>query len=263
MTGPALPPADQRAIPADLLEPRWRHHPGLTHAQWQENRREVLARRADDLDRTLAHDPDRWPYGMPDWRAEEYRRESALHQWAEELASQLLTVVGELGWGSGEPLEDACGWIVRVAEERSITSSPPVGDLVPPRRPDPAEFERFRHRLPTRGNVVYILRGADGKALYIGQTSQPRLRLRSHWRGQEWWPEVDRIELYNVADELEARALEYELTQELTPQHSQVTRPELVKLQRLQNALASRSYVLNRARIAAVVPVGEEATRVQ
>ncbi len=66
-----------------------------------------------------------------------------------------------------------------------------------------------------------------------------------------------------MADELEARALEYELTQELTPQHSQVTRPELVKLQRLQDALASRGYVLNRARIAAVVPVGDEATRVQ
>ncbi|WP_299952612.1 GIY-YIG nuclease family protein [uncultured Modestobacter sp.] len=256
MTLPEPPQADQRCISADLLEPRWRSHAGLTHAQWQDNRREVLARRAEELTRNLADDAPRWPGGLPAWRVDEYQREAALHQWAEELASQLLTVAGELGWGSGDPLEDAFSWVHRVANERGIISSPSAGNLTPPRMPDPSEFERFRHQLPSRGHVVYVLLDTEGQALYVGQTGQPRVRIRTHWRSQDWWPEVDRIELHDVADELEARMLEYELTEELAPRHSQVTGFEFIKLQHMQDSVTSRSHKVDRPRKATVVSVG-------
>lgn len=115
-------------------------------------------------------------------------------------------------------------WQICVRVPSEVAAPPtPVDGLIPPRRPDPGEFERFRHGLPTRGHFVYVLAGTDGLALYVGQSSQLRTRIRAHWRGQRWWPEVAEALLWPAADERRARYLEDELTQLLRPAYSRVT----------------------------------------
>lgn len=106
-----------------------------------------------------------------------------------------------------------------------------------PRRADPGEWARLRDGFPLRGFVVYVIRDGSGAVLYVGQTRRPRSRLRSHWRTQDWWPDPVDVELHPVADELAARLLEYRLTGDLRPRHSQVTDYEVGLLARLGGAL--------------------------
>lgn len=98
------------------------------------------------------------------------------------------------------------------------------------RRPAPAEFDAFRHYLPTRGHHVYELADGSGGLLYVGQSQRPRLRLRRHWLTQPWWEDVRSITLTAVADELAARRLELRLHQQLTPAHSRVLDVELHRI---------------------------------
>lgn len=100
---------------------------------------------------------------------------------------------------------------------------------------DLGDFATYQDRLPTRGYVVYVMIRADGRALYIGQTRQPRSRIHAHRRKKPWWPEVRALELHSVADEVAARHLEVDLHGQRRPLHSQVRSHELFRLQSLSN----------------------------
>jgi hypothetical protein len=43
-------------------------------------------------------------------------------------------------------------------------------------------------RLPADGRWIYEAFDGEGERLYIGQTTNPRLRMRSHCRLSEWFP---------------------------------------------------------------------------
>ena len=97
-----------------------------------------------------------------------------------------------------------------------------------------AEYAAFRVYVPTTGHHVYVLRDEQDQALYVGQSRTPRTRLRTHWRTQEWWPDVAAIELHRVDDELSARLLERAMADQLSPVYSVVSRVEDARLARMQ-----------------------------
>lgn len=132
------------------------------------------------------------------------------------------------------PLWQLC---VRVPPELAPPPQPDEWGTMPPRMPVDAEFDRFRHGIPTRGHAVYAFVDHDDRVLYVGQSRQPRVRIRTHWRTQMWWLDVAEILLWLTADELAARELEYRLTELLAPRHSQVTDFEVGLLDRLRMAV--------------------------
>lgn len=60
------------------------------------------------------------------------------------------------------------------------------------------------------GEYVYVLRAADGEAIYVGMTGHPFQRVTAHM-GQPWFEEVAAVELHECADRAAARALEREM----------------------------------------------------
>lgn len=134
------------------------------------------------------------------------------------------------------PQSEIPPWQIRVRIPRELAPPPQPDECgtMPPRMPADAEFDRFRYGLPTRGHAVYVLADRAGDVLYVGQSRQPRLRIRTHWRTQLWWPDVTEVLLWPVADELAARELEYRLTEEMAPRYSQVTEFEVGLLGRLR-----------------------------
>lgn len=98
---------------------------------------------------------------------------------------------------------------------------------------DPARFDSFRDFLPARGHVVYHLVDRWGAVLYVGQTGQPRNRLRAHWSTKPWIREVCTVRLFQTVDALSARHLERAHTGQYSPRYSQVTRAERIMLDRL------------------------------
>jgi hypothetical protein len=118
--------------------------------------------------------------------------------------------------------------------------SPHLADVVRFTVPAGAHTDTFRGQLPTRQHVVYVLADAEGRALYIGQSAQPRLRLRRHCLTQPWWHAVAQVELHPVAGEKAARVLERDLTARLRPSHSQVTASELLRLDRMLSTAGQR-----------------------
>ena len=77
----------------------------------------------------------------------------------------------------------------------------------------------------TAPHYVYELIDADGVHLYIGVTCHIANRLRDHMNSQEWWPEVDRIEVSRCADERSGRDLERALIETVTPKYNSVFTP--------------------------------------
>lgn len=53
--------------------------------------------------------------------------------------------------------------------------------------------------------VLYRIYGEGGHLLYIGQTSQPNMRLRKHAESKDWWPGVATITLehFSSRDDIE------------------------------------------------------------
>src|SRR3954466_7145616 len=85
---------------------------------------------------------------------------------------------------------------------------------------------------PTPG--VYVLRDADGRALYVGKAVHLRRRLRAHFAERRWRalkPEMSRVadaEWHEVGSELEALLREAALIQTLQPPiNVQVGAPDL------------------------------------
>lgn len=126
-------------------------------------------------------------------------------------------------------------WDNEVLDEECDTTSSMVHctlDLTAGSPFDPAPFDSFRAFLPTDGYVVYHLLDRWGDPLYIGQTGQPRARMRAHWSTKPWIGEVCGIRLIQTADELCARDVELMHTKRYRPPYSQVTLGERVLLAR-------------------------------
>lgn len=52
--------------------------------------------------------------------------------------------------------------------------------------------------LNTRAQTaLYVMWRADGVALYVGQSDNPRVRIRAH-RTKRWWPEVDTVSVFDL-----------------------------------------------------------------
>lgn len=70
---------------------------------------------------------------------------------------------------------------------------------------------------------VYVLRGSDGRALYVGKANNLRRRLRTHFAERRWRavkPELTRtasVEWHEVGSEIEALVLEAEWIRDLSP----------------------------------------------
>lgn len=75
-----------------------------------------------------------------------------------------------------------------------------------------------RHHWETANNphMVYELRNADGRMLYVGQTGDLPARLRTHSR-QYWWSEVADVHATLFPDRRAAQACERELIDEHQP----------------------------------------------
>ncbi|MEU5834525.1 type II toxin-antitoxin system prevent-host-death family antitoxin [Streptomyces diacarni] len=68
----------------------------------------------------------------------------------------------------------------------------------------------------TERTAVYRLRDQDEQLLYVGVTSDPRMRFKQHERDKPWWPRVTQreIEWFNSREEAsreEIRAITREL----------------------------------------------------
>lgn len=84
------------------------------------------------------------------------------------------------------------------------------------------------------GPGVYVLRDADGRALYVGKANSLRRRLRTHFAARRWRavrPEFSRAaaaEWHEVGSEIEALLLEAQLIGEFSPVvNVQVAAPSL------------------------------------
>jgi predicted GIY-YIG superfamily endonuclease len=93
--------------------------------------------------------------------------------------------------------------------------------------------ERICARAPS-GPGVYVLRDAEGRALYVGKANSLRRRLRTHFAARRWRavsPEFSRTaaaEWHEVGSEIEALLLEAQLIGELAPVvNVQVAAPSL------------------------------------
>jgi hypothetical protein len=65
---------------------------------------------------------------------------------------------------------------------------------------------QIRHEL-ARADVVYRMFGRRRVLLYIGVTCNLARRLRGHVEQQDWWPEVERIEIEVFADRASAEVV--------------------------------------------------------
>lgn len=70
--------------------------------------------------------------------------------------------------------------------------------------------------LPAAGHFVYVLRAANGDAVYVGKSSNVRQRIREH-AGRPWFDTVTRAETIACADDAEASWRERALIWELAP----------------------------------------------
>jgi hypothetical protein len=71
--------------------------------------------------------------------------------------------------------------------------------------------EENRRRVRTelaRADVVYRMSGPGRLLLYVGVTRNLAGRLRGHVEQQDWWPEVERIEIDVFADRASAERAE-------------------------------------------------------
>jgi hypothetical protein len=125
-----------------------------------------------------------------------------------------------------DPDEDYIGTLL-IESILDLTGGAPFG---------PAPFDTFRDFLPERGHVVYHLIDRWGDVLYIGQTRQARNRMRAHWSTKPWIGEVTAIRLIQTVGEYGARTLELDQTKRHQPPYSQVTRAEVLLLDRMTAA---------------------------
>jgi predicted GIY-YIG superfamily endonuclease len=82
--------------------------------------------------------------------------------------------------------------------------------------------EQICSRAPT-GPGVYVLRDAEGRALYVGKANNLRRRLRTHFAARRWravgaqFARVAAAEWHEVGSEIEALMLEAQFIRELRP----------------------------------------------
>lgn len=118
---PSNPP-DERSVTETRLRP------ALPLDTWQLDRDRRLTEREARYDRHIADLGEGMPYTSASWQADmaaSYRRERDLQTRAEDLASELLDVAAELGWGNGEPAAAAHGWVYTVAAARGLVLDQP------------------------------------------------------------------------------------------------------------------------------------------
>lgn len=76
-------------------------------------------------------------------------------------------------------------------------------------------------RVPERGFVSYVIFGAGGDVLYVGQTRRPRERLREHAKSWGSWFHLARaVLLFPAASEVDARMAEAGLIDRLHPKYN-------------------------------------------
>ena len=96
-----------------------------------------------------------------------------------------------------------------------------------------AAGERIATRAPDTPGV-YVLRDAEGRALYVGKAVNLRRRLRAHFAGRRWrglkagFARAGDADWQDVGSELEALLLEARLIHELAPEvNVQIAEPAL------------------------------------
>lgn len=76
------------------------------------------------------------------------------------------------------------------------------------------------------GQCVYILRDANGAALYVGCSGRLAIRLRAHM-ARSWWPDVASIDITRYHDRATALAAERTAIRSEAPAHNIIYRPLL------------------------------------
>jgi predicted GIY-YIG superfamily endonuclease len=70
---------------------------------------------------------------------------------------------------------------------------------------------------------VYVMRDAEGRAVYVGSSADIDKRIATHAAQAPWWPQVDTVERIEVSSRALAFHRERELIDELKPERNRMS----------------------------------------